>query len=449
MVDFTTPNLCGASEEFNKLASQFSSIKDSLQGSLEGEIDALKSELTASLAVLEADIKGLIPELPEIPDISFISEIQNLVSLPAGSLASLSALANIELQFGDALAEAGFALNSLVSDATAAFSGGIDLCGGGLPNFVIGPNGIPTLKPEDSGMPNTDQKRLGEDDDILGEAASSLLTPAAEISKSNASLISSLTVAADEIKKAAKEITIDMSAERGIVPEEVKRAFNKADILAYAASVEAGIPTRPQIAKIEVAVASTSSLPLAPATPTPAAPVGNTAGTSPLAVGDIEAKLKVIQDSISSAVNERNRMLDKLFDPGLISKASKSHPHNLISTDRKVVNNPKKTITITMNEINSDDLSGTVEVNVQGVAKYYGIRINSVNSARKRVEILIRGLLEKLTKVGPDPAEDSAQVDYIKESADIVNDDYAKLSEEMERTYVQAKKAFTVVSDGT
>ena len=52
MVDFTTPNLCGASEEFNKLASQFSSIKDSLQGSLEGEIDALKSELTASLACL-------------------------------------------------------------------------------------------------------------------------------------------------------------------------------------------------------------------------------------------------------------------------------------------------------------------------------------------------------------------------------------------------------------
>jgi len=449
MVDFTTPNLCGASEEFNKLASQFSSIKDSLQSSLEGEIDALKSELTASLAVLENDIKGLIPELPEIPDISFISEIQNLVSLPAGSLASLSALANIKLQFGDALAEAGFALDSLVSDATAAFSGGIDLCGGGLPNFVIGPNGIPTLKPEDSGMPNTDPKRLGEDDDILGEAASSLLTPAAEISKSNASLASALTVAADEIKKAAKEITVDISAERGNISSAIKTAFNKADILAYAASVEAGIPTRPQIAKIKVAVASTSNLPLAPAAPTPAAPVGNTAGTSPLAVGEIEAKLKVIQDSITSAVNERNRMLDKLFDPGLLIKATKSHPHNLISADRKVVNNPKKTITITMNEINSDDLSGTVEVNVQGVSKYYGIRINSVNSARKRVEILIRGLLEKLTKVGPDPAEDSAQVDYIKEKSDIVNDDYAKLSEEMERTYIQAKKAFTVVSDGT
>ena len=149
MVDFTTPDLCGASEQCNKLAGQFASIKDSLQGQLEGEIDALKSELTASLSVLEADIKGLIPELPDIPDISLISQIQGLAALPTGSAASLGALANIGSQFGGALSQAGFSLDSLVGDATAAFSGGIDLCGGGIPNFVIGPNGIPTLKPED------------------------------------------------------------------------------------------------------------------------------------------------------------------------------------------------------------------------------------------------------------------------------------------------------------
>ena len=201
MVDFTTPNLCGASEQFNKLASQFSSIKDSLQGSLEGEIDALKGELTASLAVLEADIKGLIPELPEIPDISLISEIQNLVSLPVGSLASLSALANLKLQFGDALDEAGFALDSLVGDATAAFSGGIDLCGGGLPNFVIGPDGIPTLKPEDSGMPNTDPERVDEDGKLLAEAPSSLSTPSAQINTSNAALAADTAAAAAASKK--------------------------------------------------------------------------------------------------------------------------------------------------------------------------------------------------------------------------------------------------------
>ena len=220
MVDFTTPNLCGASEEFNKLANQFSSIKDSLQGSLEGEIDALKGELTASLAVLEADIKGLIPELPEIPDVSLISEIQNLVSLPTGSLSSLTSLANIKLKFGDALDEAGFSLDSLVSDATSAFSGGIDLCGGGIPNFVIGPNGKPTQKAEDAGMP---------DGDPVDEDGADLITPSAQIFSSNSTLASAITAAASTVK--ANLPKIDVASEIGTVSEAVRKEFDKQDAI--------------------------------------------------------------------------------------------------------------------------------------------------------------------------------------------------------------------------
>jgi hypothetical protein len=324
-----------------------------------------------------------------------------------------------------------------VSDATAAFSGGIDLCGGGLPNFVIGPNGIPTLKPEDAGMP---------DGDPVGETISSLKTSFAEIGLSNESVIQAQAIASEQIQKLTKEITIDISAERGNISNAVKEAFDQADTLARLAAAEAKIPTTPQVAKVKSAVAATTNLPLAPAAtaaPT-AAPVVNTSGTSPLAVGEIEAKLKVIQDSISSAVAERNRMLDKLIDPGLVIKGTKSHPHNLISADRKMVNNKSKKITIDIVEINSDDLSDKVTVTLEGISRYYTIRLVSVNSARKRVEKSISGLLEKLTKFGPDPAEDSAEVDYIKEGADKVNDDYAKLSEDMEKTYVQAKKAFSV-----
>lgn len=447
MVDFTTPNLCGASEEFNKLASQFSSIKDSLQGSLEGEIDALKSELTASLAVLEADIKGLIPELPEIPDISLISEIQNLVSLPAGSLASLSALANIELQFGDALAEAGFALDSLVSDATAAFSGGIDLCGGGLPNFVIGPNGIPTLKPEDSGMPNTDPKRLGEDDDILGEAASTLLTPAAEILKSNASLISSLTVASEKIKERAKEITIDISAERGNISKAVRIVFDRGDVLAQFDAAASGIPTRPQIAKIKVAVASTSNLPLAPAAPEDAPVVektSNTAGVSPLTVGEVQAKLKVIQDSITSAKNEVNRLSDKLIQPGLFSKAAQDHPHNLISADRKIVNDKSKTITWNTNVLNNHEVGGSRTGNMGQIYGFYLKRFQHLSKRRKEIESLISGLLASESDPSQPIPKDGVTGDKIKEAADELIEDYIKTGEELEDVYTKAKKAFSV-----
>ena len=256
MVDFSVPNLCGASEQFNKLANQFSSIKDSLQGSLEGEIDALKGELTASLAVLEADIKGLIPELPEIPDVSFISEIQNLAALPAGSLSGLSALANIQSQFGDALSGAGFSLDSLVGDATAAFSGGIDLCGGGLPNFVIGPDGLPTLKPDDAGMP---------DGDPVDEDGADLVTPSAEISSTNSGLAGAAGKASEEVKKRLPKMTI--SAEGGNVSLAAKKEYDKQDALIEANNIKNKVPSSPQIQKRANAAATNSNLPAkAPAT---------------------------------------------------------------------------------------------------------------------------------------------------------------------------------------
>ena len=76
----------GASEQFNKLGWMIIS-KHLLLAQLEGEIDALKSELTASLSVLEADIKGLI-ELPDIPDVSLISQIQGFAA-PTGTSCKL------------------------------------------------------------------------------------------------------------------------------------------------------------------------------------------------------------------------------------------------------------------------------------------------------------------------------------------------------------------------
>ena len=171
----------------------------------------------------------MIPELPDIPDISLISQIQGFAALPAGSLASLGALANISSQFGDALSQAGFSLDSLVSDATAAFSGGIDLCGGGIPNFVIGPNGIPTLKPEDSGMPDTDPERLDEDGKLLAEAPSSLSTPSAQINTSNAALAADAAAGAAAIKENLPKT--DLASESGNVSNAAKKEYAKQDAI--------------------------------------------------------------------------------------------------------------------------------------------------------------------------------------------------------------------------
>jgi len=324
MVDFTTPNLCGASEEFNKLSSQFSGIKNSLQGQLEGEIDALKSELTASLAVLEADIKGLIPELPSIPDVSFISEIQNLAALPSGGLSSLSALANIQSQFGSALSGAGFSLDSLVGDATAAFSGGIDLCGGGLPNFVIGPDGLPALKPEDAGMPSTDPKRLDEDDDIEGEAASTLLTPSAEISSTNSGLAGAAGKALEEVKKRLPKMTI--SSEGGNISLSARIEYDKQDALIEANNIKNKVPSSPQIQKRANAAATNSNLPAkAPA-------------TSP---DEILVEIQAFQERVNIASNAFRDSFTRT--QGLFKKSKQESPHNLLASGKAIVRDETKT----------------------------------------------------------------------------------------------------------
>ena len=138
MADSSTPNLLGASEGFNELANQLSSIKSFLQGALEAPIETVVAELIGSLGILDGDFSALIPELSSIADISFISEIQNLIALDAGSLSSLSALANIESQFGDVLSGAGFDLDGLVSEATGVLSGTFDSFTGGILDQVTG-----------------------------------------------------------------------------------------------------------------------------------------------------------------------------------------------------------------------------------------------------------------------------------------------------------------------
>ncbi len=328
MVDFTTPNLCGASEQFNKLAGQFASIKDSLQGQLEGEIDALKSELTASLSVLEADIKGLIPELPDIPDISLISQIQGLVALPAGSAASLGALANISSQFGDALSQAGFSLDGLVSDATAAFSGGIDLCGGGIPNFVIGPNGIPTLKPEDSGMPDTDPERLDEDGKLLAEPPSSLSTPSAQINTSNAALAADAAAGAAAIKENLPKT--DLASESGNVSNAAKKEYAKQDAVIRARLQKDGSAPTPQVQKAGNATSTVSNLP---------------PKDSLLSPDEFITKLKGFQNRVAAAENTVKKAFNRAAH--LVAKSRKQEPDNILASGtEKLVRDDSKSFNI-------------------------------------------------------------------------------------------------------
>ena len=321
MVDFTTPNLCGASEQFNKLAGQFSSIKDSLQGQLEGEIDALKSELTASLSVLEADIKGLIPELPDIPDVSLISEIQGLLALPTGSPASLTALTSLTSQFGAGLAAAGQDLDSLISSASSALSGGIDLCGGTIPNFVIGPDGSVKEKPQDAGMP---------DGDPVDEDGAELITPSAEISSVNASIESDADSAASSYKEKTSEVRTVIPSETGEMSNATQAEFNKADAVAEAAAIKAKVPSDPQTAKVKDAVLTNKTLP-------PKEPVIKVDRSRDLTADEeVEIRnLKNLQDELSDFENQLISEFKRLRH--LCIKYRKKFPDNITADGKRKI----------------------------------------------------------------------------------------------------------------
>jgi len=133
MANFSVPNLCGASAELNAASSK---IAD-LELNITSQIDAAASEAAAAVNTALADVKagldGLALDLPSIPSINFQSELTSLVSdfnltTPQGLAQYTSKLAELEKDFGDTLTKAGKSLDSLITDATAAVSGGGDLC---------------------------------------------------------------------------------------------------------------------------------------------------------------------------------------------------------------------------------------------------------------------------------------------------------------------------------
>ena len=399
MVDFTTPNLCGASEQFNKLAGQFSSIKDSLQGSLEGEIDALKGELTASLSVLEADIKGLIPELPDIPDISLISEVQNFLALPAGSLASLNALTSLTSQFGAGLAAAGQDLDSLISSASSALSGGIDLCGGTIPNFVIGPDGSVKEKPQDAGMP---------DGDPVDEDGAELITPSAEISAVNASIESDADSAASSYKEKTSEVRVVIPSETGEMSNATQAEFNKADAVAEAAAIKAKVPSDPQTAKVKDAVSTNKTLP-------PKEPVIKARDLTDDEEIEI-ISLKNLQDELSDFENQLISEFKRLRH--LLIKYRKKFPDNITADGkRKIVflRGGKRAVPPGRAELARSERARSRASNVRAFLKFYEIQIRikrkDFKELNKRIDRRRNDILVVRAQLGQ--FEDNSDVDRI------------------------------------
>jgi len=133
MANFNIPNLCGASEELNAASSKIADLEAQIASQIDAVASTAASAIDTALVDVKAGLDGLAVDIPATPNVNFQAELTSLVSdfnlsTPQGILQYTSKLAQLEDQFGDALTKAGKSLDSVIADATAAISGGGDVC---------------------------------------------------------------------------------------------------------------------------------------------------------------------------------------------------------------------------------------------------------------------------------------------------------------------------------
>ena len=136
MADYKIPNLCGTSVKFNAIQSKLDTMIANAVDGLEVDASTLKTTLDTDVTSLVSDLKSLIPELPALPDVNLQGQLTSLAGLAAGSGLYNTLLANVSSKFGSGLTAGGFSLDTLVSAAAAAITGGTDLCSA-VPNFSV------------------------------------------------------------------------------------------------------------------------------------------------------------------------------------------------------------------------------------------------------------------------------------------------------------------------
>ena len=155
MADFTTANLEGANELFNKTATDAKSLKDSLVAQHGADASTMLADVESKVTDLISSVSSMIPELPTIPNVNMQGEFAALADIDISTSAGLeqfnTQIGNITSQFGTAMADKGLDIDSLASQIQ---SGGKDLVGDLLPNLQL-PDGltIPVELPSEIKIP--------------------------------------------------------------------------------------------------------------------------------------------------------------------------------------------------------------------------------------------------------------------------------------------------------
>jgi hypothetical protein len=198
MADFTTANLEGANETFNKTLNDAKALKDSLVAQHGADASTMKAAVESKVADLQTSLSSMIPELPTVPNVNMQGEFAGLgdidISTPAGLEQYQTQVANIQSQFGTAMADKGLDIESLATEIQA----GGDV-GELIPNLQL-PDGL----------------------DIPVELPSNISIPSIEAIKEKLETMPEFKIEIDseEIKKKAQEALDAIEAEK--IKQETK-----------------------------------------------------------------------------------------------------------------------------------------------------------------------------------------------------------------------------------
>ena len=123
MADFTTANLEGANETFNKTLNDAKALKDSLVAQHGADASTMKAAVESKVAELQTSLSSMIPELPTVPNVNMQGEFAGLadidISTPAGLEQYQTQVTNITSQFGTAMKDKGLDIDSLATEIQA------------------------------------------------------------------------------------------------------------------------------------------------------------------------------------------------------------------------------------------------------------------------------------------------------------------------------------------
>jgi len=120
---------CGVSAYLNSALSTIDNMINDILNGIDDITGAIADAVSSAIGELGTALSKMLPDLSGlIPDISLSGAIEGLLGLVEGSIGYLAKLAEITLQFGEAILGAGLNLFDMIADAAGALLKGLNPC---------------------------------------------------------------------------------------------------------------------------------------------------------------------------------------------------------------------------------------------------------------------------------------------------------------------------------